>query len=183
MFNQISFKFAIFILFSCFSNLRCVRALGAARDPNGHADAGRCPRVRAATQTAQNGRPSASVWVARLEMPLGHNFQSSGYHWNFSLAGLLLRRVLTVCVCKLNIAACLGLVKFYNEVDDWYPPVSFFLHCTLLVLLLGLERRIAHYCYLSKLFLFLHSLLLLNAMLILLYFIFVFCISSTKDQD
>jgi hypothetical protein len=37
--------------------LRCVRALDAARDPNGHADAGRCPRVRSATQTAQTALP------------------------------------------------------------------------------------------------------------------------------
>jgi hypothetical protein len=46
-------------------------ALGAGYDPNGRTDAGLRPRVRAATQTAQNGRSSASVWVARLKMPLG----------------------------------------------------------------------------------------------------------------
>jgi hypothetical protein len=44
-------------------------ALGAACDPNGRADAGLRPRVRSGTQTAQNERPSASVWVTRLEMP------------------------------------------------------------------------------------------------------------------
>jgi hypothetical protein len=45
-------------------------ALGASCDPNRHADAGRYPRVRAATQIAQNGWPNASIWVAALDMPL-----------------------------------------------------------------------------------------------------------------
>jgi hypothetical protein len=50
-----------------------VAALVAACDPNGHADAGRCPRVCSATQTVQTGRSNASVWVARLEMSLGRH--------------------------------------------------------------------------------------------------------------
>jgi hypothetical protein len=41
-----------------------VAALGSACDPNGQADAG----VRVATQTVKNGRHSASIWVAALEM-------------------------------------------------------------------------------------------------------------------
>jgi hypothetical protein len=39
--------------------------LDVARDPNGLR-----PRVRTATQTTQNRRSSASVWVVALEMPL-----------------------------------------------------------------------------------------------------------------
>jgi hypothetical protein len=44
--------------------------LQTARDPNGRVNLGLRPHVRSATQTGQNERPSASVWVGRLEMPL-----------------------------------------------------------------------------------------------------------------
>jgi hypothetical protein len=40
-----------------------IAALGTTCDPNGHADADRCPRVRSVTQTAKTDYPAASVWV------------------------------------------------------------------------------------------------------------------------
>jgi hypothetical protein len=63
------FSFFIFI-FVFLLHVRCVRMLGAACDPNGHADTGCCPGIRSAIQTTQNERPNASVCVAWLEMPL-----------------------------------------------------------------------------------------------------------------
>jgi hypothetical protein len=49
MFNEISFKFAFLQIFLYFLDYAL--------------------RPRVATQTAQIGRPSASVWIAWLEMP------------------------------------------------------------------------------------------------------------------
>jgi hypothetical protein len=70
MLNEIPFKFTFFYFFSIFFTFALRPRVGAACYPNGHADAGRCPDVRAATQTTQNEQLSASVWVAALEMPL-----------------------------------------------------------------------------------------------------------------